>query len=186
MYDNVCLLSTSREAMEETSASRCSPVRQLPRPVGRHRRAARHHPRQRRHSPLPSRKKATSPRESGCVVRKGRCRERVDAPSATLSRKGRTKFEMRFTKSQGLKISEQVLAELCKRSFLRLWTYPNLSKKPGKELTDLLVVFRDDVLIFSDKSCAFPDTGDAMLDWQRGGGRSVCLRQEIGCARSPL
>ncbi|MDG2571004.1 hypothetical protein P7L87_25965, partial [Vibrio parahaemolyticus] len=49
---------------------------------------------------------------------------------------------------------------------MQLWTYPNLSKKPGKELTDLLVVFRDDVLIFSDKSCGYPGTGDPTLDWQ--------------------
>src|SRR4029077_5726053 len=80
---------------------------------------------------------------------------------------------MRFTKSQGLTVSEQVLAELCEKSFLRLWTYPNLSKKPGKELTDLLVVFRDDVLIFSDKSFTFPDTGDAMLDWRRWFRRAI-------------
>lgn len=80
---------------------------------------------------------------------------------------------MRFKKSRGLTSSEQVLAELCEKSFLRLWTYPNLLRKPGKELIDLLVVFRDDVLIFSDKSCAFPDTGDAMLDWRRWFRRAI-------------
>jgi hypothetical protein len=80
---------------------------------------------------------------------------------------------MRFKKSQGLTISEQILAELCEKTFLRLWTYPNLWKKPGKELADLLIVFRDDVLIFSDKSCAFPDTGDAMLDWRRWFRRAI-------------
>jgi hypothetical protein len=56
---------------------------------------------------------------------------------------------------------------------LQLWTYPNLFKKPGKELTDLLVVFRDDVLIFSDKSCSYPDTGDPTLDWQRWFRRAI-------------
>lgn len=80
---------------------------------------------------------------------------------------------MRFQKSEGLTSTERVLSELCEKSFLRLWTYPNLSKEPGKELTDLLVVFRDDVLIFSDKSCAYPDTGDALLDWRRWFRRAI-------------
>jgi hypothetical protein len=60
---------------------------------------------------------------------------------------------MRFKRSDGLTASEQLLAQICDRSFLKLWTYPNLFKKPGKELTDLLVVFGNDVIIFSDKSC---------------------------------
>ena len=32
---------------------------------------------------------------------------------------------------------------------------PNLYYKPAKEFADLLVVFGNDVLIFSDKFCAF-------------------------------
>ncbi|WP_371422611.1 hypothetical protein [Tardiphaga sp.] len=74
---------------------------------------------------------------------------------------------MRFRKSEGLNGSEQMLAELCERSFLKLWTYPNLFRKPGKELTDLLVVFGNDVIIFSAKACSYPDSGDADLDWSR-------------------
>ncbi len=80
---------------------------------------------------------------------------------------------MLFKRSEGLTPSERLLAELCDRSFLKLWTYPNLFKKPSKELTDLLVVFGNDVLVFSDKSCAFPLTGDSMLDWSRWFRRSV-------------
>ena len=80
---------------------------------------------------------------------------------------------MRFRRSEGLTPSERVLAELCDRSFLRLWTYPNLFKKPTKELTDLLVVFGNDVIIFSDKSCSYPNTGDPRLDWSRWYRRSI-------------
>ena len=80
---------------------------------------------------------------------------------------------MQFKKGRGLTASEKILSELCERSFLRLWTYPNLSKKPGKELADLLVIFRDDLVIFSDKSCAYPDTGDEILDWQRWFRRAI-------------
>lgn len=60
-----------------------------------------------------------------------------------------------FEKARGLTASEKVLADLCGKSFLSLWSYPNLYRKSGKELTDLLVVFGDDVIPFADKSCAF-------------------------------
>ncbi len=43
----------------------------------------------------------------------------------------------------------------------------------GKELCDLLVVFGNDVIIFSDKVCAFPNTGDIELDWNRWYKRAV-------------
>ena len=74
-------------------------------------------------------------------------------------RQNAQKIQMRFRKSEGLTASEALLAELCSRSFLQLWTYPNLFKKPGKELIDLMVVFGNDILLFSDKSCAFPQLG---------------------------
>ncbi|MBR1256404.1 hypothetical protein JQ634_22195 [Bradyrhizobium sp. AUGA SZCCT0240] len=69
--------------------------------------------------------------------------------------------------------SERFLADLCERSFLSLWSYPNLFRKPAKELTDLLVVFGNDLILFSDKSCAFPDSRDADLDWERWFRRSI-------------
>lgn len=80
---------------------------------------------------------------------------------------------MRFTRASGTTASEKILAELCDASFLKLWSYPNLFKKPGKELCDLLVVFGDDVVIFSDKSCSFPKTGNLTLDWVRWYRRSI-------------
>jgi len=80
---------------------------------------------------------------------------------------------MRFKRSEGLTPSERLLAEICDRSFLKLWTYPNLFKKPGKELTDLLVVFGNDIIIFSDKSCAYPNTGDPTVDWSRWFRKSI-------------
>ena len=80
---------------------------------------------------------------------------------------------MRIKRSTGLTPSEELLAKLCDRSFLSLWSYPNLFRRPGKELCDLLVVFGDDVVIFSDKSCAYPNTGDTVLDWKRWYRRSI-------------
>lgn len=74
---------------------------------------------------------------------------------------------MRFTKSHGTTESERLLFRLCEKTFLKLWTYPNLFRKPGKELIDLLVIFENDVVLFSDKSCSYPQTGDVALDWGR-------------------
>ncbi|MEK7995527.1 MAG: SEC-C domain-containing protein [Planctomycetota bacterium] len=77
-------------------------------------------------------------------------------------------------RADGATPAERYLQGLCERSFLSLWSYPSLfrdqragAKGDGKELCDLLVVFGDDILIFSDKSCAFPATGDTRLDWSR-------------------
>ena len=43
----------------------------------------------------------------------------------------------------------------------------------GKEVCDLLVVFDQHVIIFSDKNCVFPNTGDLNLDWRRWVKRAV-------------
>tara|TARA_R110002074_G_scaffold96954_2_gene210532 strand:- start:2469 stop:3803 length:1335 start_codon:yes stop_codon:yes gene_type:complete len=80
---------------------------------------------------------------------------------------------MRYRRSPGITISEEVLADLCDRSFFKLWTYPNLFKKPGKELVDLLVVFKNTILLFSDKSCAFGNSGSAEVDWKRWYKKSI-------------
>lgn len=80
----------------------------------------------------------------------------------------------KLKKQQGTTAAERYLARLCERTFLSLWSYPNVFRdvcvpgtKIGKEICDLLVIFEDRVLIFSDKDCAVPRTGDLQLDWSR-------------------
>ncbi len=67
--------------------------------------------------------------------------------------------------------TERYLARLARGSFLRLWSYPCLFRDQGggegKEICDLIVVFGHDVLLFSDKSCEFPDLPDLELAWSR-------------------
>jgi hypothetical protein len=70
--------------------------------------------------------------------------------------------------------SERYLSRLCRRSFLRLWSWPNVYRdqswsggSEGKEVCDLLVVFDNHIFIFSDKHCEFPDTGNLVTDWSR-------------------
>jgi len=43
----------------------------------------------------------------------------------------------------------------------------------GKEVCDLLVVFENHILIFSDKECAFGSSGDLVRDWSRWYRRAV-------------
>jgi hypothetical protein len=77
--------------------------------------------------------------------------------------------------------SEQYLGSLCRRTFLSLWSYQNVftdrglnpTNRQGKELCDLLVVFENDLIVFSDKSCAMPSTGDVALDWARWYRRAI-------------
>jgi len=83
-------------------------------------------------------------------------------------------------KQQGVTHSERYLTRLCERSFLSLWSYPGVYRDQGaingghgKEVCDLLVVFGDDVILFSDKDCAFPNTGNLDLDWSRWFRRAV-------------
>src|SRR4051812_29870124 len=97
-----------------------------------------------------------------------------DEPAA---QPGRPSLEVRYqpiTRLDGVTESERYLQRLCERSFLRLWSYPGvyrdqglLQRKEGKEVSDLLLVFGNSIVIFSDKRCAFPDTGNLQQDWSR-------------------
>ena len=65
--------------------------------------------------------------------------------------------------------SERYLAKLAKRAFLNFWSYSNpyTDEGKGKELCDFMVVFGNDVLIFSDKHCEFPKHQDIAVSWHR-------------------
>lgn len=69
--------------------------------------------------------------------------------------------------------SERYLSRLCRRSFLRLWSWSNVFRDEhsngiiSKEICDLLVVFDKHIIIFSDKDCEFPNTGHLERDWSR-------------------
>lgn len=77
--------------------------------------------------------------------------------------------ELVVQKSEGLTESEQKLATLGYRTFLRLWSYPNPYKMQsnGQELCDMLVVFSNHIIIFSDKDCSYGNSGDPQVDWRR-------------------
>lgn len=85
-----------------------------------------------------------------------------------------------IVRGQGTTKSERYLAKLADRTFLNLWSYPNVfidkkvgAKGDGKEACDLFVVCGDHILIFSDKAIAWPDGGDIELAWRRWFKRSI-------------
>ncbi len=64
---------------------------------------------------------------------------------------------------------------MCQKSFLSLWSYSNLftdrgrknGKGVGKELCDLLVIFENDIILFSDKNSKFGNSPDIEVSWRR-------------------
>lgn len=75
----------------------------------------------------------------------------------------------KVVKSDGVNDSERLLADLCEKSFLKLWSYPNSFKDDRKELCDLLAVFENHVFIFFDREnqqLENPDKDPEVL-WRR-------------------
>src|SRR5215472_12923662 len=71
--------------------------------------------------------------------------------------------------------AERYIRHLCDHSFLSLWSYAGVhrdqgrvgGKGDGRELCDLLVVFGDHILLFSDKYCEYPKTENTETNWKR-------------------
>lgn len=83
--------------------------------------------------------------------------------------------------AEGTTDSEVALTRLAKKAFLSLWSYSNVftdegrsnGKGDGKELCDLLVVFGNDVLLFSDKDCEYRSDTDVKVAWSRWYRRAI-------------
>ena len=63
--------------------------------------------------------------------------------------------------------SEQFVFNICRKSFLSLWSYLRPKGKKEKELCDILVVCDPSIIIISVKNCKMTDSGDFALDWER-------------------
>lgn len=82
--------------------------------------------------------------------------------------------------------SEELVAALCRRSFLTPWSEPNPLAEAGKELCDLLVVCSPHIVIFSVKEIQLKDTGDPATDWTRWHRKAVeqSAKQIYGAERA--
>lgn len=77
-------------------------------------------------------------------------------------------------RSTGVTRTERQLGSLADAAFLRLWSYPGVHRDQdanatgqGKEICDLLVVFENDVIIFSDKEVAYAHDKSPEVAWPR-------------------
>lgn len=83
--------------------------------------------------------------------------------------------------ADGVNASERLLMRLCRRSFLSLWSFANLhtdqdmrnGRGSAKEFADVLVVFGDDVIVFSDKHVEFQRDKPLDIAWRRWYKRAV-------------
>ncbi len=94
--------------------------------------------------------------------------------------------------SEGTTPSERYLHKLAQRSFLSLWSYANpYTDKDmqrngfGRELCDLLVVFGNDVLLFSDKYIKISSNTSVEVAWPRWFRKAVIAsaRQILGAEK---
>lgn len=83
-------------------------------------------------------------------------------------------------RGEGLTPSEQRLARFADRAFLRLWSYPNTFNDRtktacggGQEIADLLAVFENHVVLFSDKAISWQAEKPSALAWSRWYRRAI-------------
>jgi hypothetical protein len=98
------------------------------------------------------------------------------------------RIAMAIVKSSGVTPTERLLADLCEKSFLKLWSYPNPFKDDRKELCDLLAVFENHVFVFFDRESRQLDKLDKnpMVNWERWKRASAASSagQRFCCAKS--
>ncbi len=83
--------------------------------------------------------------------------------------------------AEGVNESERLLMTLCRKSFLSLWAHANLhtdqdmrnGKGSAKEFADVMVMFGDDIVIFSDKHITYQSEADTAVTWRRWYKRAV-------------
>ncbi|MDP1990661.1 MAG: hypothetical protein Q8K00_06510 [Syntrophales bacterium] len=81
--------------------------------------------------------------------------------------------------------SEQLVYDICKKSFLSLWSYANPLGKNSKELCDTLIVCDPDIIIISVKYIRITDSEDISTNWQRWRKRAIddSVKQIYGAER---
>jgi len=81
--------------------------------------------------------------------------------------------------------TEKFVYELCYKTFLSLWSFPNPIGKKGKELCDVLIICEPDIIIFSVKEINIKESGDIELDIERWLQRAInsSAKQVYGAER---
>lgn len=69
--------------------------------------------------------------------------------------------------------TEKFVSDLCKLTFLPIWSYPNPIGKKGKELCDILIVCGNDIIIISVKEIIIESKGKPNVETDRWLKRAV-------------
>lgn len=69
--------------------------------------------------------------------------------------------------------TEEFVYNLCNKTFLSLWSFPNPLGKKNKELCDVLIVCEPDIIIFSVKEINIKSSGNIELDSERWIERAI-------------
>jgi len=81
--------------------------------------------------------------------------------------------------------AEKFVFQVCKKSFLSLWSYANPLGKNDKELCDILIVCEPDIIIISVKKVKVTKSKDVTIDWKRWIKKAVegSVKQIYGAER---
>jgi hypothetical protein len=85
-----------------------------------------------------------------------------------------------------LNATEQFVYDICRGSFLSLWSYANpQGESAGKVLCDVLVICDPDVIIFSVKEVTVAETADSQVQFERWTRKAIeaSARQLYGAER---
>lgn len=90
-----------------------------------------------------------------------------------------------WTRPTGLTPSERHVTSLCDSSFFSLWSYANPFRRPGQELCDVLVVFEENLVLFSVKDIKIDPTLSEPVAWGRWYNNAVkeSVRDLVGAQR---
>ncbi|WP_155550068.1 hypothetical protein [Pantoea stewartii] len=95
-------------------------------------------------------------------------------------------FSKLFSQNEGTTDSEKYLVKLARKTFLSFWSYSNpyTDESKGSEFCDFMVVFGNDVILFSDKHCNFPEIEDKKIAWGRWYKSAIkkSVRQLVGAS----
>lgn len=90
----------------------------------------------------------------------------------------------KYKREKFINESEKFITYLCDQAFMKLWVYPNVYYETGKEFCDCLIIFENNILIFSVKDYKYSGkTQD--IAWKRWKHKTVdgCIKQIDGAEK---
>lgn len=90
---------------------------------------------------------------------------------------------MKIQKSEGVTLTEKHLSDLCERTFLKLWSWPNPYKQDRKELCDLIAIFDKHVFVFFDRQSNVLENEEKGIEVTWARWKKEVIDKQINTAR---